>query len=342
MLQQKYRALARVPLLDRTPFIRLERLGAALGGINLYIKRDDMGALGGGGNKLRKLEFLLPPAIEQGCDTLITFGALQSNHARLTAAAAARFGMKCHLILNRKVPRTGPHYEAGGNLVLDTLFGAQLHVLPGEDDPLAYCERLKGELAAQGRKPWVIPFGGTDALGAMGHVACIEEIMDQAREQGVDIDYLVHASGSGGTQAGLLLGALVHGAEFPILGVSVLHPAQQLHTLVSNVLADAAALLDTPLTGRMRVPKVDDRYIGRGYGLMHDTTRQALSLAAATEGILLDPVYTGKAFAGLVGRVREGDFRKGDTVVFLHTGGIPGIFAYSDELLDAAQPGAPA
>jgi len=271
---------------------------------------------------------------------LITFGALQSNHARLTAAVAAHFGMKCHLILNRKVPRAGPHYEAGGNLVLDTLFGAHLHLLPGEDDPLAYCEQLKADLVAKGHKPWVIPFGGSDAHGAMGHVACIEEIVDQAREQGLKIDHLVHASGSGGTQAGLLIGAQIHGAGFPVLGVSVLHPADRLREIVSNIVGDAAALLGGSLDTQALAPQVDDRFIGRGYGLMHETTKEALSLVAATEGMLLDPVYTGKAFAGLVARARDGGFRPGDTVVFLHTGGMPGIFAYSDELLDAAAVGA--
>jgi L-cysteate sulfo-lyase len=336
MLKQKYQALARVPLLDRTPLMPMKRLGAALGGINLYFKRDDIGTLGGGGNKLRKLEFLLPPAIEQGCDTLITFGALQSNHARLTAAAAARFGMKCHLILNRKVPRVGPHYEAGGNLVLDELFGAQLHLLPGDADPLAYCEKLKNELKSNGQKPWVIPFGGSDARGSIGHVSCIEEIIAQANEQQLTIDHLVHASGSGGTQAGLLIGAQIHNAGFPILGVSVLHPAQALRSIVSNLVNDASSLLDGALNVEAIEPHVDDRFIGQGYGLMHASTKEAVALVASTEGILLDPVYTGKAMAGLIARARDGEFRPGETVVFLHTGGMPGIFAYSDELLDVS------
>jgi L-cysteate sulfo-lyase len=341
MQELNYRNLPRISLLNDTPLQKLERLGETLG-IELYIKRDDLGALGGGGNKLRKLEFLLPPAIAHGCDTLITFGALQSNHARLTAAAAARYGMKCHLILNRKVPRSGPHYEAGGNLVLDALFGAQLHLLEADADPLAYCDTLKDELVTRGAKPWVIPFGGSDAHGSVGHVSCMEEILSQARQQNLVVDHLVHASGSGGTQAGLLLGARLFDAPFPVLGVSVLHPAAALQSIVARLAGEAAALLGAPVDAEAFAPHVDDGYIGQGYGLVHESTREALSLAAATEGLLLDPVYTGKAFAGLIGRVRSGDIRQGATVVFLHTGGNPGLYAYSDQLLDAGALGASA
>lgn len=326
-----YGALPRLPLTQPTPLMRLERLGAALGDINLYIKRDDIGALGGGGNKLRKLEFLIPPALEQGCDTLITFGALQSNHARLTAAVAARLGLKCHLILSRKVLRSGPHYEHGGNLVLDTLFGAQLHYLEAEADPLAYCDQLQGELRASGHKPWVIPFGGSDAHGALGHVACVEEIENQARDLGLTFDHLVHASGSGGTQAGLMIGAALHDAPFSILGVSVMNPEAQLREVVSGIVRDASLLLEAPGLQTLE-PEVDDGFIGAGYGLVHESTREALSLMATTEGVLLDPVYTGKAFAGLIGRVRDGRIKQGSNVVFLHTGGVPGLFAYSDVL----------
>lgn len=329
-----YHQLPRIKLLDRTPLTRLDRLGAALG-LNLYIKRDDIGATGGGGNKLRKLEFILARALEQGCDTLITFGALQSNHARLTAAVAARFGLACHLILNRKVPRSGPHYEGGGNLVLDSLFGATLHILPADDDPLAYCEGLKADLGKQGGKPYVVPFGGSDALGAIGYIACIQEIMEQAGEEDIAIDHLVHASGSGGTQAGLILGARMHAAAFDIQGISVLHTAQNLAPIVQNIVDEACPFVGmAPGADDMPV-QIDDRFVGKGYGLMNADVREALALMAGTEGIVLDPVYTGKAFSGLIKRAHEGLYKKGSTVVFVHTGGLPGLFAYSDELLDS-------
>lgn len=334
-----YQTLPRIKLLDRTPMTRLDRLGQALGNLNLYIKRDDIGATGGGGNKLRKLEFILARALAEGCDTLITFGALQSNHARLTAAVAARFGLKCHLILNRKVPRTGPHYEGGGNLVLDSLFGAKLHVLSADDDPLAYCERVKTDLGQRGAKPYVVPFGGSDALGAIGYVSCIQEIMEQAKEENIAIDHLVHASGSGGTQAGLELGARMHGAAFDIQGVSVLHPAAVLEPTVNKIINDAVALLGGAPNADTTQLHVDDRFVGRGYGLIDKRVSDTLALVASTEGILLDPVYTGKAFSGLVERVREGRYKENSTVVFVHTGGLPGLFAYSDELLDSGSLG---
>lgn len=330
-----YQALPRVKLLGRTPLSRLNRLGQALGNINLYIKRDDIGTIGGGGNKLRKLEFILARALAEGCDTLITFGALQSNHARLTAAVAAQSGLKCHLILNRKVPRSGPHYDGGGNLLLDDLFGATLHVLSADDDPLAYCERLKASLQQQGSKPYVVPFGGSDALGAIGYISCIEEITQEAKETNLTIDHLVHASGSGGTQAGLELGAHMYGASFDIQGISVLHPANVLQPIVRKIFNDAKTTLGGAPSTDAAPSYVDDRFIGRGYGLIDKRVHDSLALAASTEGILLDPVYTGKAFAGLIERIREGHYKENSTIVFVHTGGLPGLFAYSDELLDS-------
>jgi len=330
-----YHQLPRIKLLDRTPLTPLKRLSAILG-IDLYIKRDDIGATGGGGNKLRKLEFIVAQALEQGCDTLITFGALQSNHARLTAAVAARFGLACHLILSRKVPRSGPHYEGGGNLVLDALFGATLHSLSAEEDPLAYCEGLKADLGKQGAKPYVVPFGGSDARGAIGYIACVQEIVEQAREEAIEVDHLVHASGSGGTQAGLLLGGRLHAASFDIQGISVLHTTTDLKPIVQDIVDDACNLLEMAPARDETPVQIDDRFVGRGYGLIDADVQNALKRMAGSEGILLDPVYTGKAFAGLLKRAQEGVYEKGSTVVFLHTGGLPGLFAYSDELLDSA------
>jgi len=320
--------LARLSLAGPSPLIRLERLGRALGGIDLYIKRDDLGSIGGGGNKLRKLEFSVAQALAEGCDTLITFGALQSNHARLSAAVAAQQGLRCELILNRKVPRATLHYEQGGNLALDRIFGADLHVLAADDDPLAFCDARVQALKAEGRKPYVIPFGGSDALGAIGYAECVTELVSQAAEAGIAIDRLYHGSGSGGTQAGLMLGAQRHGATFAIQGISVLNKQEALANIVHGILAQARERL--ALSPVAATAQVDDQYVGPGYGIPDARTHQAIELMARTEGVVLDPVYTGKAFAGLVGHVREKRVAPGETIVFLHTGGLPGVFAYAD------------
>ncbi|MFA5520226.1 MAG: D-cysteine desulfhydrase family protein [Castellaniella sp.] len=329
-----YQSLPRVKLLAPTPLAALPNLGRHLGGIKLYVKRDDIGLLGGGGNKLRKLELLAAQA--QGCDTLITFGALQSNHARLTAAVAAHLGMACHLVLNCKVARQGPHYETSGNQALNRLLGAHCHRLAAEEDPLAFAAALRDRLESQGRRVATIAFGGSDAYGSLGYVRCIEELAEQAEEQGIRIDHLVHASGSGGTQAGLVLGAHLQQAAFRIEGISVLHNAADLAAMVRGLVYEAAAVLALDGEKAAAGIQVDDGFVGRGYGLADDKVYAAMALAARREGLLLDPVYTGKAFAGLVARARQGRYRAGDTVVFLHTGGLPGIFAYADEIAASA------
>lgn len=319
--------LARLALAGPSPLMRLERLGRELG-INLYIKRDDLGAIGGGGNKLRKLEYSVALALADGCDTLITFGALQSNHARLSAAVAARQGLRCELILNRKVPRATVHYEQSGNLALDRIFGAQLHVLAADYDPLAFCATRMQALKAEGRKPYVVPFGGSDALGAIGYAECVTELVSQAADAGITIDRLYHGSGSGGTQAGLLLGAQRHDAAFSIQGISVLNNQAALTTIVQGILEQARQRLTlSPSTASI---DIDDQYVGPGYGIPDARTHEAIELMARTEGVVLDPVYTGKAFAGLLGHVRQKRIASGETVVFLHTGGLPGVFAYAD------------
>ncbi len=320
--------LDRLVLAGPSPLIRLDRLGRELGGINLYIKRDDLGGIGGGGNKLRKLEYSVAQALAEGCDTLITFGALQSNHARLTAAVAARQGLRCELILNRKVPRATVHYEQGGNLALDRIFGAALHVLAADDDPLAFCATRVQALTTEGRKPYVIPFGGSDALGAIGYAECVTELTAQATDAGITIDRLYHGSGSGGTQAGLLLGAQRHNAPFAVQGISVLNNKEALANIVQGILAQARERLGLPPVAT--TAQVDDQYVGPGYGIPDARMHEAIELMARTEGVVLDPVYTGKAFAGLVGHVRDKRVAPGETIVFLHTGGMPGVFAYAD------------
>lgn len=321
----------RVVLTGASPLTKLEVLGAKLGHPNLYIKRDDLGEIGGGGNKLRKLEYTLGRAISNDCDTLITFGALQSNHARITAAVAAKFGLRCHLILSRKVARTGPHYECGGNIFLGRLLGAELHYLEETDDPLRYCDELTARLIASGARPYVVPFGGSDGLGAIGYAGIVPEIALQLDYRGARVAHLYHASGSGGTQAGLILGTRNVPDAIQVHGISVLSPGNVLAGKVATLVVEASEMLGCNLN--LTEPVVDDRYIGQGYGIPNLEVVETLELVARTEGIILDPVYTGKAFCGLVRAIRDGAVAGDDIVVFIHTGGAPGLFAYAD-LLD--------
>lgn len=320
-----------VALLDEvSPLVEHKSLGERLGGIRLFIKRDDIATIGGGGNKLRKLEFAVGKAQQEGADTLVTFGALQSNHARLTAAVAAKLGMRCELILSKRVPRSGMLYENNGNVLLTRLFGANIHILSAEADPLEWCGRHVESLRREGRKPYVIPFGGSDCLGALGMAHCAFEFLDQLSKQNAKPDHVVVASGSGGTQAGLLAGLHAAGSDAHVHGISVLHPAEKLCGIVSSIAAEACkAMGDKPFDASK--VQVDDRFVGAGYGIPYDRVLDTIRMLAGTEGVLLDPVYTGKAFAGLRGLAEEGKFAPGETVVFVHTGGLPGLFAYSDE-----------
>lgn len=328
----------RVPLLKAvTPLVEHPGVARRLGpGVRFFIKRDDIGEIGGGGNKLRKLEFALGAASDRNADTLVTFGAMQSNHARLTAAVAARHGMQCELILSKRVARTDFAYECSGNVLLMRLFGAHLHMLAADADPLAYAECLRTELAHQGRRPYVIPFGGSDPLGAMGYANCAAEIADQLHALGLAPDHVVVASGSGGTQAGLIVGFHAAGCATEVLGISVLHAHARLREIVGNLVVqtcEAMRLRPFDVAGVL----TDDRFVGAGYGLPTAGGLDAIRAVALGEGVLLDPVYTGKAFAGLLAAGAEGRFRPGQTVVFVHTGGMPGLFAYAGEFEGQAQ-----
>jgi len=291
---------------------------------SLWIKRDDCTGLATGGNKTRKLEFLVAEALHEGADTLITQGATQSNHARQTAAAAARAGMSCMLLLEKRQERDD-EYEHSGNVLLDELLGAKIAGrLPAGTDMQAAMEDLAKDLRAAGKRPYVIPGGGSSPVGALGYVACAQELETAP----VAIDWIVHATGSAGTQAGLLagLGALHSNAR--VLGISVRHKednqAQTVHELARRTAACfGAADMVSP-----DAVHVDDRWVGGGYGVPTDATVAAIRTLATTEGILLDPVYTGKAFAGLLGSIAEGRFTARQNVVFLHTGGSSGLFGY--------------
>jgi L-cysteate sulfo-lyase len=312
-----------------TPLEPLTRLSEQLGGPNLWIKRDDCTGLSSGGNKTRKLEFLMADAVERGADTIITQGATQSNHARQTCAIAAKLGMVCHILLE---DRTGYHDEAyshNGNVLLDQLHGASISVRPADSDMNAEMEQLAQQLRDDGKKPYIIPGGGSNEIGALGYVNAAFELTHQANERSLRIDHLLHATGSAGTQAGLVLGMEAMNSRIPVYGVSVRAEKQKQEDNVYGLVQRTAEFMgySPDLVAREKVVANSD-YVGPGYGLPTDSMIEAVKLMASYEGILLDPVYAGKGFAGLIDLVRKGYFKKGENVVFLHTGGSVSLFAY--------------
>jgi D-cysteine desulfhydrase family pyridoxal phosphate-dependent enzyme len=300
-----------------TPIDPLPRLSDALGGPKLIIKRDDQTGLAFGGNKTRKLEFLLAEAQASGARTLITAGAVQSNHCRQTAAAAARFGFDCILILTGERPE-----RPSGNVLLDHLFGAEM-IWAERAGRERVLQQVLEQARQAGRRPYLIPYGGSNPTGAAAYAYALEELL----EQGASPDWIVFPSSSGGTQAGLVAGARLSGFSGRILGISVDEPADVLQTRVASLASATARLLGAELDIQPEEIRVNSDYLGGGYGVMGEPERQALSLFARHEGILLDPVYTGRAAAGLVDLVQRGFFAPEQTVLFWHTGGGPAIFA---------------
>jgi D-cysteine desulfhydrase len=312
--------------------------------LHFWLKRDDQTGLATGGNKTRKLEFLVADALAQGCDTLITTGAVQSNHCRQTAAAAAQAGLACHLVLGgqppaRPNPLTGTY---GGNLLLDLLFGAELHWTTRENR-LSRLHELADELRAAGRRPYPITYGGSDPVGASGYAKALEELRDQCVGIGLTPDAIVVPSSSGGTQAGLVAGAWALGWDVPILGVSIDEPQATLQAKVADLATRTTARLGRPHAFAPADILVDASYLGAGYGVVGDLEREAITLLARAEGILLDPVYTGRAFGGLLDILRRPEgfakpFGSGlHTIVFWHTGGTPALFAYAAELISPSR-----
>jgi D-cysteine desulfhydrase family pyridoxal phosphate-dependent enzyme len=320
-----------------TPLDPAPRLGAELG-VNLLLKRDDVNGLGVGGNKLRKLEFLLGAALAEGADTVITFGALQTNHGRQTAAACAKLGLRCELVLTAKVPRSGEAYERSGNIVLDHLFGARVHICADIDEAERTYAKLIGEAALDGRKVATFPVGGSDAVGALGYVAATQELFAQLAEQGIEKARIVVPHGSGGTAAGVALGTALLGRPGTVDVACVGHPADESLATVTSLVADVSKLLgiDPPTLEHVRV---GDSTLGPGYGVPTPLVWDALRLFGRTEGVVLDPVYTGKAAAALVDWARRGEFQPGEHVVFLHTGGLPGFYGYLPEAIEALEGG---
>lgn len=320
-----------------TPLEAMPNLTKLLGGPKLYIKRDDCTGLSSGGNKTRKLEFLMADALQKGADTVVTQGAIQSNHARQTAAAAAKLGMKCQILLENRTGSNSPDYCGSGNVLLDHIHGSPTRTLPGGTDMNAAMEKVAEEVRSTGGKPYIIVGGGSNAIGALGYVNCALELVAQANDMSLRIDHLVHATGSAGTQAGLVAGLEGLRSHIPVLGIGVraARPLQE-----ENVYKLACATADLMgMSGSVARECVvaNTDYVGPGYGKPTDAMIEAINLLARTEGILLDPVYSGKGMAGLIDLVRKGHFKTSENVVFLHTGGSIGLFGYND-LFDASRP----
>jgi D-cysteine desulfhydrase family pyridoxal phosphate-dependent enzyme len=307
-----------------TTIEELPRLSEALRGPRLLVKRDDQTGLAFGGNKTRKLEFLLGEAREQGAKTLITGGAIQSNHCRQTAAAAARFGFNCILVLTGDKPQ-----HASGNLLLDQLFGAQIVYVADRKDRDSILQETFDRAASDGKEPYLVPYGGSNPTGALGYAFAMRELIDQ----NASADWIVFATSSGGTHAGLLLGQRIFGFSGKILGISIDESEEWLKQEVSTLASATSEKVGERIEFTPADVLVNADYCDAGYGVVTEREREAIQLFAQYEGLLLDPVYTGRAAAGMIDLIRKGFFKNSETVIFLHTGGQPALFAaqYADE-----------
>ena len=314
-----------------TPIEPMAKLSAVLGGgVNLFIKRDDLLPGAAGGNKTRKLDFCIADALEKGADTIVTCGAVQSNHCRLTAAWSAKEGLECHLVLEERVKGSYKPQGSGNNFLFELLGVKSTRVVAGGSDMLAEMEKAAGELKAAGKKPYIIPGGASNPIGALGYAVCAEELMNQLNTMHLNIDHIVVPSGSAGTHAGMVAGLIGTNSNIPVSGMNVSRPKDVQEGVVHGLAEKTAELLGI----RGGIAREDivcyDDYVGPGYSLPTESMVEAVKLFALEEAILLDPVYSGKAAAGLIDLVRKGVFTKGQNVVFLHTGGSPALYAYLD------------
>ena len=323
MLAPMLPELERVPRMELaitpTPLQEMPRLAAAIGLDRLLVKRDDNTGLALGGNKVRKLEYLVAAATSAGADILLTVGAPQSNHCRLTAAAARAAGMDVHLIF-----RGPPIEEVQGNLLLERLLGATWSFSP-DRPPAQRMDEMAEELRAAGRRPYVIPWGGSNGLGALGYVRCGLELTEQLSERGEKPRYIVCAGGSCGTLSGLTLGLALAGSSSQLAAVSISNSIPDRVARAREIMTESCEYLDLPLPAA--VPAIWGGYVGAGYGMPTDLSTRALETAARSEGLVLDPVYTAKAFGGLIGEIEAGRVKRDDLLVFVHTGGTPALFA---------------
>jgi len=309
-----------------TPVEELPRLSKALGGPRIFIKRDDLTGLAFGGNKTRKLEFLVAEAQAQGADVLISGGAAQSNHCRQTAAAAAKYGLKCILVLN------GQHTDnPSANLMLDFIFGADVVWVEKREERDAMLQHTFENCCQGKHRPYLVPYGGSSPTGALGYAFAVEEVMKQS----VHADWIVFGTSSGGTHAGLLLGARVFDFKGRVLGISIDEPEDKLRQHVARLASDASEKLGKRINFEAAAVLANDQYCQSGYGVFGDGEREAINLFAKNEGVLLDLVYTGRAAAGMIDLIRRGMFKKTDTILFWNTGGQPALFAdkYQSDIL---------
>ena len=307
----------------------LPRLSNELG-CNLFVKRDDCTGLAGGGNKARKLEYLIADAQQKGADTLVTVGGLQSNHARQTAAAAAKFGFACELVLEDVAGTPKTDYYHNGNMLLDSVLGAKIHTISPNEDCNDYAEALINTLESKGRKPYFIPVGGSNVMGSFGYVRCANEILQQIVADKIQIDQIVLATGSAGTQAGLLAGLIAAKVDIPVLGIAVSRTTEDQQQVVDRLLREILTQLDIDPNEAKGKVLTNGHYYGEGYGITTPSMITAVKRCAQLEGLLLDPVYTGKAMAGLIDLCNKGVIEANSHQLFLHTGGSQGLFAYRE------------
>ncbi|MDH3339253.1 MAG: D-cysteine desulfhydrase [Gammaproteobacteria bacterium] len=322
----------RVPLAHLpTPLEHLPRLSKHLGGPGIYVKRDDCTGLATGGNKTRKLEFSMAEALQRGADTIVTVGAVQSNHVRQTAAAACKLGLKCEVLLEHRVVDPSEYYSNSGNVLLDRIFGANLREYPGGTDFDEAMSDVAAEVTANGGKPYLIPGGASNPVGALGYVNCAMELLQQLDERDLDIGHIVTATGSAGTQGGLIVGLKAMKSAIPLLGIGVNAPTEEQEQKVYELACETAEYIGKPgIVAREDVVANCD-YVGEGYGIRTEGMNEAVLMLARLEGLLFDPVYSGKALAGMINLIRTGSLGSGD-IVFLHTGGAAALFAYADQL----------
>ncbi len=316
-----------------TPLELMPRLSEHLGGPNIYVKRDDCTGLATGGNKTRKLEFVMADAVEQKADVIITQGAVQSNHVRQTAAAACKLGMDCEVVFERRVEDASEPYRTSGNVLLDRIFGANLRDVDKGTDMDAAMQDIARELRGKGRNPYVIPGGASNCIGALGYIGCALELIEQANEQGIVIDHVVLATGSAGTQAGLAVGLKAMNSNIPLLGIGVNVPKDAQEEKVYKLAVETAEYVGAPGVVQRADIVANCDYVGEGYGIPTKAMNDAVMLLARLEGLLFDPVYSGKGLSGMIDLVGKRYFADADNIVFIHTGGVAGLFGYADLLV---------
>lgn len=319
-----------IDLLEKPTSIQpLNNLNKLLNGVEIYVKREDIQTLGLGGNKLRKLEYLIADAKEKGADVLIASGGVQSNNTRLTAAAAAKYGIDCEIVLTQAVSKTDEDYLENGNILLEKILGVKTHMLAKGEKAADFIEKRVSELITQNKQPYIIPLGSSSPVGCLGYVSCFKEIIEQSNQLDIHFDEIIVPNGSGGTHAGLLAGMKALEVEnVHIKSYTVLAALEDAVNTTFEKAKSTLELIDNTISLAKEEVDIDGNYLGEGYGLPTEEMKNAVRLLARTEGLFLDPVYSGKAFGGLLKDIELGRYKKGTKILFIMTGGTPGLFAY--------------